>query len=157
MNRERKEKRAKSKGAEAPSPALRALVLLFSFLFALFSGTASALTPDRDEPVHINARVVDINQKTGAVVYHGAVAIRQGRMRIDADRVEVRTRANKPQTARITGNPAVLRRDDDSFSALVIDYDFIQKSFSAAADANRRVHAVIQPRPKPPRDGHRNP
>lgn len=157
MKRRSKEQRGKSKGAEAPQTARRSGALLCSLLFALCSNSAPALSPDKDEPININARVVDINQKTGAVVYHGAVAISQGRMRIYADRVEVRTRANKPQTAHISGSPAVLRRDDDSFSARLIYYDFTQKSFSAAADANGRVHAVIQPRPKPPSDGRRDP
>jgi lipopolysaccharide export system protein LptA len=76
-------------------------------LFA--ADSAHALDTDRDRPLSIKATSVEANEKTGVAVYRGNVAIRQGSLQINADRVEIRTSAKRTQRVTATGKPARLR------------------------------------------------
>ena len=88
---------------------------LCSLLFALCSH-ADAASRDEDEPIRINARSVEANDKTGAVVYSGNVLVEQGRLSIQANRVEITTRKGKTELVRATGKPAKLRQRADGVS-----------------------------------------
>jgi len=79
----------------------------------LVSPAAHAIKTNVDEPIHINARTVEANEKTGVAVYRGNVLIEQGPLSIKADRVEIRTRKNKTELIRATGEPARLIRQPD--------------------------------------------
>ncbi|MHB8742353.1 MAG: lipopolysaccharide transport periplasmic protein LptA [Sulfuricaulis sp.] len=65
---------------------------------------------NRDEPIHISARSVTANQKTGVEIYTGSVIVEQGGLSIKADRVEIRTHNNRPDFMLATGNPVTLRQ-----------------------------------------------
>ena len=82
---------------------------LFALLFVLFSH-ASTASLDADEPIRINARNVEANEKTGTVVYSGKVVVEQGQLSLQADRVEIVTRQGKTDLVRATGKPAKLRQ-----------------------------------------------
>ena len=82
---------------------------LFSFLFFLFSHTYASAR-DADAPISINARSVEVDEKTGRVVYSGNVVVEQGRLSIRADRVEITTRQGRTELVRATGKPARLHR-----------------------------------------------
>lgn len=92
------------------------LALAFCFLLWLLAAPAAhALKSDEDEPIRINARTVEANEKTGVAVYTGDVFVEQGRLSIRADRIEIRARNNKTDTIRATGKPVKLRqRPDDA-------------------------------------------
>ena len=81
--------------------------LLLSFLLATMAHAASR---DEDEPIRVDARSVEANDKTGAMVYSGDVLVEQGRLSIQADRVEITTRKGKTELVRATGKPAKLRQ-----------------------------------------------
>lgn len=84
---------------------------MFTLLLTLMTATmAHAANLDEDEPIRIDARSVEANDKTGAVVYSGNVVVVQGRLSIEADRVEITTRKGKTELVRATGKPARLRR-----------------------------------------------
>lgn len=85
--------------------------LMFAFLLTLMVGTmAQAAGLEQDEPIRIDARSVEANDKTGAVVYSGNVMVEQGRLSIQADRVEIMTRHGRTELVRATGKPAKLRQ-----------------------------------------------
>lgn len=71
---------------------------------------AAAADPAEDEPIHIQARSVEANDKTGMVVYSGNVRAEQGDLSIQADRVEIHARAGKTELIRAIGKPVKLRR-----------------------------------------------
>lgn len=85
----------------------RLMIMLLSLMVVAM---AHAAGPDEDEPIRIDARSVEANDKTGAMVYSGNVVIDQGRLSIQADRVEIMTRQGRTELVRATGKPAKLRQ-----------------------------------------------
>ena len=82
-------------------------------LTLLITPTAHALKSDANQPIHINARSVEVNEKTGVAIYRGTVKLRQGTLHIDADHVEVTSRDQEIQAIRARGNPVKLRTRTD--------------------------------------------
>ncbi len=80
----------------------------------LAAPAAYAAASDVNQPIRINARTVEANEKTGVAVYRGNVVIEQGRLSIRADRVEIRAHKNKTESIRATGKPAKLRQQADA-------------------------------------------
>ncbi len=97
-----------------PSRRFRLTLLVLSLSAWLPAGTAHALRQDADEPIRVNARSVETNEKTGIAVYRGDVQVDQGRLSIRADRVEIRTRNKRTDFIRATGKPAKLRQRADA-------------------------------------------
>jgi lipopolysaccharide export system protein LptA len=96
---------------------LVALVLLPVIYFLSWPASAPiahAARNDNDEPIRINARSVEANEKTGVAVYRGNVVVEQGRLTIKADRVEIRTRNNQTELIQATGAPVHLRQQPDA-------------------------------------------
>lgn len=84
--------------------------LAVPLLLALLApATTPAAGRDEDEPIRVDARSVEVNEKTGAMVYSGNVTVEQGRLSIRADRIEVTARQGKTELVRATGKPAKLR------------------------------------------------
>lgn len=76
--------------------------------------TAQAGRNDTDEPIRINARSVEANEKTGVAVYRGNVFVEQGRLSIKAERVEIRAQDNKTELIQATGKPVKLQQQPDA-------------------------------------------
>lgn len=93
----------------APAPLIYCLLTALLMTFV-----AQAASRDEDEPVRVNARTVEADDKTGAMVYSGNVVVEQGRLSIQADRVEIKTRNSKTELVRATGKPMKLRQRADS-------------------------------------------
>ena len=96
----------------APS---RLIFCLLATLLVTFAAQAASL--GEDEPIRINARSVVADDKTGAVIYSGNVLVEQGRLSIQADRIEIKTHKNKTELVRATGKPVILRQRGDNKSA----------------------------------------
>lgn len=65
---------------------------------------------DSRQPLNVRAATVNIDEKTGVAVYRGNVVLTQGSLRLEADRLEVRTDKNRRlQMLIATGRPARLR------------------------------------------------
>jgi lipopolysaccharide export system protein LptA len=91
------------------NPARSRLILVLLLSLAAET-TAHAASRDQDEPIRIDARSVEANDRTGSMVYSGNVVVEQGRLSIRADRVEVMTRQGRTELVRATGKPAKLRQ-----------------------------------------------
>jgi lipopolysaccharide export system protein LptA len=136
--------------AETPWSQARAAARIALLLGALLAPTLGAAAgADREQPINVRARSVEINEKTGIAVYRGDVVVRQGEMELRGERVEVRSRANRPEQIHAYGKPATVRQGPDLISASEIHYFVNDKRLEArSADADdARVQAVIQPPP----------
>lgn len=78
-----------------------------------FLPVAMALKSDREQAAIIDADGVDIDFARGLRVYYGNVKLRQGTLRLDADKLEVRFDDGELQSAYATGEPAVFRQRPD--------------------------------------------
>jgi lipopolysaccharide export system protein LptA len=140
---------------EHPTPVRQGHARGTLALLVLLSAAHVALAakPERELPIEVRARSVEVNEKTGVAVYRGDVVVRQGELELRGERVEVRGRANRPEQIRAFGNPASARQGEDLLTAAEIHYDINAKVLQArAGDAPDapRVHAVLQPRPATP-------
>jgi lipopolysaccharide export system protein LptA len=122
-----------------------AIALLLAALAA--ATPAGAASEDREQPINVRARSVEVSEKTGVAVYRGDVVVRQGTMELRGDRVEVRSRNNKPEQIHAYGKPATVRQGPDLISASEIHYFVADKRLEARSveSDDARVQAVIQP------------
>ena len=89
--------------------------LLAGLALVLWAHSAWALESDRDQPVHIEADNVELDDKTGISVYRGDVIISQGTLRITGDRVTVHTNANGDLERAVSeGKPATYKQRPDN-------------------------------------------
>jgi lipopolysaccharide export system protein LptA len=96
----------KSGRAERATPCR--LLLPFLFLWPLAS---SALTSDRDQPIHIEADRVQIDDAKGLSIYTGNVIYDQGTIHLEADTVWLYyTRDRKIDHVKADGSPARFRQ-----------------------------------------------
>jgi lipopolysaccharide export system protein LptA len=67
---------------------VKQLPLLVSILAGLFCSAAGwALPEDEEQPIHIVSREIIRDETAGLTVYRGAVVMRQGTLRIEADEI----------------------------------------------------------------------
>ena len=100
------------KPSKLASPVLLPVIYFLLWLAAV--PITHAARNDEDEPIRINARSVEANEKTGVAVYRGNVVAEQGRLSIKADRVEIRARNNQTELIQATGSPVKLRQQPDA-------------------------------------------
>ena len=125
------------------SPVLLTAVYFLLGLTTVVSA-AHAGRDDMDEPIRINARSVEANEKTGTVVYRGNVVAEQGRLSIKADRIEIRAKNNQTELILATGNPVKLRQKPDATSGEIqadakrIDYRVSTRKLDMIGDVSLR-------------------
>ncbi len=68
---------------------------------------AAALDSDKEQPAVIDADAVDIDFATGKRVYYGDVKLRQGSIKLDADKLEIYFKDDQLERAIAVGQPAV--------------------------------------------------
>lgn len=90
----------------SPTRGIRRHFTLCIWLGLFLAGPALGAKSEPDAPIHIKARDVTLSEKTGIAVYRGDVVLTQGQLRIQADRVEVRTRNRRAEFVLAIGNPA---------------------------------------------------
>lgn len=126
---------------------LRLARLALSLAALLAAAPAGAAHEDREQPIHVRARSVEVSEKTGVAVYRGDVVVRQGTLELRGDRVEVRSRDNRPEQIHAYGKPATVRQGPDMISASEIHYFVTDRRIEARSTGtdDARVQAVIQP------------
>lgn len=80
-------------------------------LTCLFPMLTMALPTDRDQPIHIEADKLEIDDNRHMSVYEGNVSMQQGSLDIKADRIVLHFDANKNlQWLEISGTPAIFNQ-----------------------------------------------
>ena len=97
---------------------LYASILALPLLLAQ-PGPAAALATDREEPIHIQADRVEINEQTGVSVYRGDVKVTQGSMELLADRIVVHRKGETLDRIEAEGRPARFSQRQDESGELV--------------------------------------
>jgi len=69
--------------------------ILLALLLAL-TGSAHALSSDKDQPIELAADSVDVDEARGTSIYKGNVDLRQGSMHLLADTVTVQQQKRQP-------------------------------------------------------------
>lgn len=136
-------KNGKRKTRHAPLAVALRIFALFALPFFI-APSALALSTDRDQPIHLDARAVLLNEKTGISVYQGNVVLRQGSIRIEADRIEVLRRNQEIKLIRAFGDPVRLRQRPDQrdtdvhVTARRLEYRVPQRSIELFEDVTLR-------------------
>lgn len=94
----------KNRTPESSKPT-KGLWLLIAAL-SVFSPQVLALASDKDQPIHISSDRAERDEKSGLTVYSGSVHMRQGTLKIDADRVIIYSEGNQVSKIIATGKPA---------------------------------------------------
>ena len=90
------------------------LKLLFGLLLCLSALPAWPLASDREQPIHIESDQLEIDESKRQSLYQGHVEMRQGSLRIQADRIRFIFDADSNlQRLEIEGEPARLQQTDD--------------------------------------------
>ncbi|MCU7828374.1 MAG: lipopolysaccharide transport periplasmic protein LptA [Candidatus Thiodiazotropha sp. (ex Myrtea sp. 'scaly one' KF741663)] len=85
-------------------------ILLIGLLFPL---TLQALSGDRDQPMHLEADSVSIDEGTGISLYQGNVVITQGSLKLWADRLWIHRRDGKTDKLISEGQPTRFQQTTD--------------------------------------------
>ncbi len=123
------------------------LVKLFSLVvlggLLLGAGSAQALSTDPQQPIMLEADQVDLDNMQGIGTYQGRVVYRQGSIELTADRLVVKTDAERQlQSVAATGQPAKFHQEmDDQQGKLKgeaeqIDYDVVQRRMVMSGNAH---------------------
>ncbi len=91
-------------------PTMR--IFRYALLFGLCAGATVLAATGQEEPIYIEADSVEIDEATSTSHYLGNVVVIQGSMRLEADKVEMRHRADRrPEHVTAWGNPAKYRQE----------------------------------------------
>lgn len=92
------------------------LLRLLSLLFGLFlTGSAWALSTDKDQPIEIEADTADLDDEKGISIYRGNVVTTQGSVRMTGDIMTVYFTDGELDTLIMEGKPATYKQlPDDS-------------------------------------------
>ncbi|MEY6432795.1 lipopolysaccharide transport periplasmic protein LptA [Thioalkalicoccus limnaeus] len=92
-----------------PGHDRRHLACALSLLLASWVGSAVPSPAGADDPIQIEADSVQFDDQLALSLYQGQVLVEQGRLRIEADRVEVQHRPDRrPERITAWGDPAIL-------------------------------------------------
>jgi lipopolysaccharide export system protein LptA len=128
---------------------------LFPLALLFLAPAVLAAELDRSAPLKVNARSVELNEKTGTAVYRGNVTISQGPLTLRADRLDVRTEQRKPALVVASGAPVIVtqtavgnspaleaRARSVRYQALTRVLDMEQDVFLRRADDTVRAHTL---------------
>jgi lipopolysaccharide export system protein LptA len=97
---------------------LRSALLCLPVLLAI-PLYAPAADDNRQQPVHLRADRIDIDQKKGRSLYRGDVVFTQGTLRLTAARAEVQSRANELETITAEGKPVTFRHRPEGLAEFI--------------------------------------
>ena len=82
------------------------LVSSLQAAWLLLPWVALALDSDREQPVNVEADRAELDQATDTGIYTGDVVVTQGSLRLEAERLEIRSPQGRVESALATGAPA---------------------------------------------------
>ena len=92
---------------------------LFFLVVLLAPAYAMAAGYDRQQPVHLRADRIDIDQKTGVSLYRGHVLFTQGTLKLTAARAQAVNRGNVLQTITAEGAPVTFRHRPEGMEEFI--------------------------------------
>jgi lipopolysaccharide export system protein LptA len=92
-----------------PAKLSRALCLLLWLPLA----PAYALSTDKDQPIHVEADSVEIDDRTGVSIYQGDVDVKQGSIHLTADKVTVYQKERRTERVKAVGRPVRFQQRTD--------------------------------------------
>lgn len=95
------------------------LLLLTSIVTLGFSALTNALPSDRQQPIKIESDQAEQDEKRGTTTYTGSVVIRQGTIKINADKVTVFSNTDQVDKIVCVGNPAHYQQLPDPQDGMV--------------------------------------
>ena len=84
--------------------------LLLASLLLLAPLSSFALQSDQDQPIHLEADSVEIDEEKGVSLYQGNVIITQGSFKVWADKMWIYRKAGKTEKILTEGNPTRFRQ-----------------------------------------------
>lgn len=114
--------------------------LMMSVLLTI-PATAFAATPDEEQPIHITADALDIQDNQGISVYTGHVEVTQGSLTLFGDKITIRHPKRQVESIKVVGTPAKFKRFDAveqrwiNGEAKQIDYQAGAKTVLLTGDA----------------------
>ncbi len=121
--------------------------LFTACLICLLSPASLALSTDQNQPVHIEADKLEIDESRHFSVYQGKVTLQQGSLNIKADRITLFfSNDNDLLRLEVSGSPATFNQLNDqqklvSGSALKMEY--IEDSSIMTLQGNARIVSEI--------------
>lgn len=76
--------------------------------------TADALSSDREQPISVEADFAELDQATGIGTYRGNVVVVQGTLRVNADRIDIKTVDGALEHIVATGEPVDFKLRPDN-------------------------------------------
>ena len=118
------------------------LISLFALLLAFSAPAAHALSTDKNQPIYIDSDTQNLDLKNDTVIFTGNVFLRQGSIRLKADRVVINRTKNKANTEIINayGRPATFEQTMDdgekiNGKALELRYEVAKSLLTMNKDA----------------------
>jgi len=74
---------------------------------------AHALSTDKDQPIHVEADSVEIDDRTGISIYQGNVDVKQGSIHLTADKVTVYQKDKRTDRVKAVGRPVHFQQRTD--------------------------------------------
>jgi len=74
---------------------------------------AYALSTDKDQPIHVEADSVEIDDRQGISIYQGDVDVKQGSIHLTADKVTVYQKDRRTERVRAVGRPVRFQQQTD--------------------------------------------
>lgn len=88
-------------------------------LLLAWPAVVAALSSDREQPIHIEANRVELDERARTSTYTGSVQLRQGSLRLEADRLVVHRGEQSVQRMVAQGQPATFRQRADDSDTLI--------------------------------------
>ena len=109
----------------------RHMVLALVLGIAALPSAAFSLEDDRDQPLRVEARHVNMDEASGKIVYSGNVVAVKGSLRITADRAVIVRRQGRTEHLQLTGRPLTMDQKPDPESPAIhaearrLEYDLL--------------------------------
>lgn len=106
---------------------------------ATLPGASHALQSDREQPAIIDADSVNVDFSTGKWIYEGGVTLRQGTIRLEAERLDVYFKDDRLEEAVAVGEPVVFSQRPDGK-----EHDLVGRAGRVHLDERANVVTLTQ-------------
>lgn len=98
---------------------MRRKAMMLAIAASLLSGVAHGLSGDRDQPIHIQADRVELDERNKVSTYQGNVVLTQGSIRLQAEQLVVHRDGEGVGQIVADGDPAEFRQRPDDGAEIV--------------------------------------